>query len=145
MDVPRSLRLLFVVHFAVDVVFAVPLLLAPELLMLPLGFSAIDPVSPRLVGAALLGIGVQSLRGRNDGVEAFRSMLALKVVWSASAILALMIGIARGAPPAAYAFLSVFLVFSALWTHYAVRLRQYARAAATPDDDDHNHDHDHGE
>lgn len=140
MQVPPALRAWFVVHFVVDTLVGVPLLLAPEALLGHLGWTAVDPASPRLVGAALLGIGIQSLRGRNDGFEAFRAMLGLKVVWASAAILALAIAIARGAPSAAYAALSIFLAFLGVWLHYAIRLRQLARLAARPDDDDHDDD-----
>ena len=136
MEIPAGLRAWFTAHFFVDVLLAAPLLLAPEALLPRLGFTAFDPVSPRLVGAALLGIGLQSLRGRNDGVAAYRAMLGLKVIWSAAAIVGLLIAIARGAPPATFLFLSLFLVFAGVWVHYAVRLRQFARAGHDDDSDD---------
>ncbi|HEU4368157.1 MAG TPA: hypothetical protein VFV05_08035, partial [Methylomirabilota bacterium] len=61
----------------------------------------VDPVATRLVGAALVAIGGQSLIGRDDDVAAFRAMLNLKILWSLSAV---------GA-------------FSSLWIAYRVRLR----------------------
>ncbi len=141
MEVPASLRAWFVVHFIVDVAIALPLLVLPEEFLPRLGWTTVDPVSPRLVAAALMGIGIQSWRGRNDGVDAYRAMLALKVVWSATAIVGLMIAIARGAPPAAFLFLAVFLGFCGIWSHYAIRFRQHAQAdvrgtLSDSDDDD---------
>ena len=50
--VPDSLRFWFVVHFAVDIVFALPLLLVAEWLMPSLGWRCVDPINSRLVGAA---------------------------------------------------------------------------------------------
>ena len=67
--VPGSLRLWFVVHFAVDLVFALPLLLIPEWLMPLLGWSCVDPITSRLVGAALMGIGGASLLERKASAE----------------------------------------------------------------------------
>ena len=95
------------VHFAFDVVFAVPLLLAPEWLLPRLGWLFVDPVTSRLVGAALMGIGVQSLLGRNAGIETFRAMLNLKIIWSASATFGLGLALLRGGPPVAGLFLLV--------------------------------------
>ena len=135
LEVPATLRLWFLVHFVVDVVAAVPLLVAPEELLPRLGWTAVDPVSARLVGAALMAIGVQSWRTRNAGAVVYRAMLGLKVIWSATAILGLSLAIARGAPPLTFLFLSIFLVFCGVWLHHAIRFRQLARAPADPPDD----------
>lgn len=129
MAVPPSLRLWFVVHFVVDLLFALPLLLAPAQLLGPLGWTCVDGTTARLVGAALLAIGTQSLLGRNAGIETFTAMLNLKVIWSMAAALGLAISIAEGAPPAAWAFLSLFIAFCGVWTHHRIRLRQWSRLA----------------
>ena len=126
MDVPRTLRSWFVVDALVDVVAAVPLLAAPELVLPRLGWACVDPVSARLVGAALLAIGGQSFLGRDAGVETYRAMLRLKVIWSLTAAAALFVGIGSGAPPAAWALLSIFIGFAGIWVHHAIRFRQLA-------------------
>ncbi|MES1207356.1 MAG: hypothetical protein ABUS79_15570 [Pseudomonadota bacterium] len=136
MEIPASLRAWFVVHSLVDIAVAVPLLLAPEALLPRFGWQSVDPVASRLVAAALLAIGVQSWRGRNDGAAAYRAMLALKVVWSAAAIVALTIAIGRGAPPLTFGFLAMFLGFCGVWTYYAIRLRQLAQASDDPPEQD---------
>ncbi|MCH8025080.1 MAG: hypothetical protein IIB43_10295 [Candidatus Marinimicrobia bacterium] len=120
--VPLALRNWFVVHFALDVVFAVPLLLAPEWLLPRLGWLFVDPVTSRLVGAALMGIGVQSLLGRNAGIETFRAMLNLKIIWSASATFGLGLALLKGGPPVAGLFLMVFMAFMGLWVYYRLRV-----------------------
>src|SRR5437764_498446 len=112
MDIPASLRTWFVVHFAVDVAAALPLLFAPTQVLGLLGWTCVDPVATRLCGAALLGIGIASLTTHRHGACAYRAMLSLKVVWSLAAIFALLAGIAGGAPPATWAFLSIFIAFS---------------------------------
>ncbi len=122
--VPLSLRRWFVVHFALDVAIAVPLLLAPEWLLPRLGWLFVDPVTSRLVGAALMGIGLESLLGRNAGVEAFRAMLNLKIIWSASAILGLGLGLWKGGPPVAGLFMVVFAVFLGIWVYYRLQLKE---------------------
>ena len=134
MDVPASLRTWFIAHFAVDVAVGLPLLIAPTHVLGLLHWSPIDPVASRLVGAALLAIGVASLGTHRHGAAAYRAMLRLKVVWSLAAIFSLFAGIAQGAPPAAWAFLAIFIAFSGIWMSYAVRLRQIANAPADLDE-----------
>jgi len=133
MQVPAALRTWFVVHAAVDVIAAVPLLIAPDLALRALGWSCVDPAATRLVGAALLAIGGQSFLTRNAGVETYRALLGLKVIWSLAAALGLLIAVGNGAPPAAWAFLSIFIAFAGVWTNHAIRFRQLSRAR---DDDD---------
>jgi len=62
-------------------------------------------------------------------------MLALKLVWSVSAIVALALAITRGAPSAAFVLLSIFLVFCGVWSHHAIRFRQLDRAPLDSADD----------
>ena len=121
--IPKGLRLWFVVHFAVDILFAVPLLCAPAALLTFLGWTTIDPLASRLVGAALMAIGLESLLGRNGTAESFRTMLNLKIIWSLSAITGIALSIAQGAPAVAWGFLAIFSMFSALWIIYRIRLR----------------------
>jgi hypothetical protein len=128
MDIPASLRRWFVFHFVADILFAVPLIVAPEAFLSALGWSTVDPVSARLVGAALVGIGTQSLIGRNEGVDAFRAMLNLKLLWSSAAILGLLLSIGGGAPPFAWGILATFIAFFGVWFYYRVRIKQFAGA-----------------
>jgi hypothetical protein len=136
MEVPASLRLWFVVHAAVDLLAGVPLLLAPTFVLGKLGWSYVDPAATRLVGAALLAIGGQSWLMRDGSIEVYRVMLGLKVIWSLAASLGLLLAVGAGAPPAAWAFLCVFIVFAGVWVHHAIRFRQLSRAPADSDDDD---------
>ena len=81
------------------------------------------PFAARLFAAALLGIGIESLLGRNTSVEAYRAMLNLKIIFSGSAILGILITMSAGGPPLAWLFLGVFVVFCAVWVTYRLRLR----------------------
>ncbi len=78
--VPDRLRFWFVVHFIVDMLFAIPLFVAPEWLLILFGWDRVDPLTSRLVAAALFGIGIESFLGRGAGIEAFRGMLNLKLI-----------------------------------------------------------------
>lgn len=125
-DVPAALRTWFVIHCIADVVFAVPLLVAPVSFGALLGAGPIDPLTARLVGAALIGIGVESFLGRNATRASFHTMLRLKVMWSATASLGLVVTIAEGRGPVAWLLLAIFGGFCALWTTWWLRLRPRA-------------------
>jgi hypothetical protein len=120
--VPKSLRRWFVVHFAADMLFAIPLLVAPRFTLELFGWQTVDPVTTRLVAAALFGIGIQSLLGRNEPRAAFLGMLNLKIIWSMTAVLGFAIGLITGAPFGVWIFLGVFTAFSALWWYYRIAL-----------------------
>ena len=122
-DVPKSLRVWFVIHFVLDIIIAIPMLLVPELLLPLIGWSVVDPITSRLVGAALLGIGVESLLGRNASRDVFKAMLNLKILWASGAILGIGLGLVAGGPPIAWLFLAIFIGFLGLWAYYRVKLR----------------------
>ena len=121
--VPNGLRSWFVIHFVADILFAIPLLLFPQALLNLLSWQTYDPIMTRLVGAALMGIGVESLLGRNANADTFRAMLNLKVIWASSALIAIGIGIAEGAASTAWLFLAIFFVFWCVWVYYRITLR----------------------
>ncbi|MFN2235304.1 MAG: hypothetical protein ACK2U1_13840 [Anaerolineales bacterium] len=122
--VPQSLRFWFVIHFVVDFIFAIPLMIAPVWLLTLFGFETADPFMARLVGAALLGIGGESLLGWNGTIEAFRAMLNLKIIWSLAAVAAVILTLViAGGPLIAYAILLLFAAFGALWMYYRFLLR----------------------
>ena len=122
--VPQSLRFWFVIHFVFDFVLGVPLLVAPVWFLTLFGFENPDPFTARLVGAALLGIGGESLLGWNGPIEAFRAMLNLKIIWSQAAILGIILTlIFNGGPLMTYVVLLLFAVFGGLWIYYRFLLR----------------------
>ena len=122
-EVPNNLRIWFVIHFYADMLFGIPLLLFPELVMPLLGWDAIDPISTRVVGAALMGIGIESYLGRNASLEVFKAMLNLKVIWSSSAILGIGLGIWQGGARAGWLFLAIFVIFWFVWAYYWRKLK----------------------
>jgi len=127
-DVPDALRTWFVIHFVVDLVVGVPLLIAPAAVLGAFGWSPLDPGATRLVAAALLAIGLSSYRVRGEGIEVFRAFLSLKIIWSLLAIFALFAAIGGGAPSVAWVFLFTFLIFLGVWTHYAIVFRRLLSA-----------------
>jgi hypothetical protein len=102
--------------------FAVPLLIVPVQMLTLLGWTTVDPFATRLVAAALFGIGIESLLGRNASADAFKGMLNLKIIWSISAILGMVLSLLQGAAPAGWLFVGIFAAFSCVWIYYRVRL-----------------------
>ncbi len=121
--IPNGLRTWFVIHFVADMLFGIPLLFFPHLLLPLLGWTTYDPLTSRLVGAALMGIGLESLLGRNASAETFRAMLNLKIIWASSAIFAILAALFEGSPPVSWAFLGIFIVFWGVWVYYRMKLK----------------------
>jgi len=119
---PRGLRTAFVVHFVADVLFALPLFFAPRAFLTLLGWHEVDPLATRLVAAALFGIGIESLLGRNAAPETFKAMLNMKIIWSATATIGLVWSQLQGGPTLGWAFVGIFAVFHAVWLRYRLLL-----------------------
>lgn len=111
------------IHFAVDWLTGLPLLLFPGPVLGIFGWHPLDPTATRLFAAALLGIGGQSFLGRNGDISEFRAMLNLKLIWSGAASAGLAISIAQGAPWLASLALGVFVAFFGLWAYYRRAIR----------------------
>ncbi len=123
--IPKSLRTWFVVHFILDFAFGIPLLFAPDAFLAFFGWQGIDPIATRLVGAALMGIGGESWIGRNAGLEAYRGMLNLKIIWSATATLGVLATmLTTNGPWGGWLIVVIFAPFCALWTYYRIRLNK---------------------
>ena len=129
--VPPSLRTWFVVHFWADILFAVPLFLAPRQCLSLLGWPAVDPIATRLVAAALFGIGIQSLLGRGEDAPTFRALLNLKIIWSAAATVGIVWSQLEGGPPLGWALAGIFAAFNVLWIRYRLLLGEVGAKGAT--------------
>ncbi|MCP4540516.1 MAG: hypothetical protein GY832_25550 [Chloroflexi bacterium] len=122
--VPKSLRIWFVVHFIMDILFAVPLFVAPKFVLSLFGWTTIDPFATRLVAAALMGIGIESLLGRNADADTYRAMLNLKIIWAGAAILGMGITLVTGGPAMGWLALAIFGIFILVWIRYRLLLHQ---------------------
>jgi hypothetical protein len=129
--VPKTLKVLFVVHFFADISFAVPLLVAPEYFLRVLGWTTVDPFAARLVAAALFGIGAESLLSRNAPSSSYRSMLSLKIIWSSMAIVGMLVTVIQYPGfrnMVSAALIAVFAVFNLIWSYWKVRLARQEEA-----------------
>ena len=115
---PKSLRLWFIIHFIVDLVAAVPLFFIPHVALTMIGLPHGEPLLARLIAAAFFAIGTTSLIMRDGGVESYRSLLNLKIIWSSLALIGISWSLYEGAPPAAWSAFGIFLVFWGVWVYY---------------------------
>lgn len=124
--VPEALRTWFVIHFVVDLLFALPLMIAPQWMLSLVGWQTIDPFTARLASAALFGIGIESFLVRNAEVGTFKSMLKLKIIWSFAALVGIALSLiegAQGKPWFAWAILIIFAAFNLIWIYWRKRLQ----------------------
>lgn len=124
--VPPALRTWFVIHFAIDLIVAIPLFFAPREVLGLLGWIEIDPFAARLAAAALLGIGLESFFGRNARSEAFRGMLQLKMIWSGFATIGLVWSTLEGNlkyPIIGWLLAATFAAFHVLWWYWLFRIK----------------------
>ncbi|MFU8804026.1 MAG: hypothetical protein ACNA8W_09485 [Bradymonadaceae bacterium] len=77
----------------------------------------------------MVGIGVESLLGRNQTVESFKTMLRLKILWSGTATLGLLASMFQGAPVMGWGFVAIFAGFHGLWVYWFLQLRSEPQAA----------------
>ena len=121
--VPKSLRTWFHIHFVADYIFAIPLMIAPVWTMQLLGFPVVDPYTTRLVAAALFGVGGVSYLLNDKGLETYRTLLTLKIVWSWAAIVGLILTLQSQPVFMAYVILGLFVVFSGIWSYYYHKIK----------------------
>jgi len=123
--VPKSLKNWFIIHCVVDLFFAIPLFLFPETFVNLLQWEFFDPLTTRLVAAALFGIGIESYLSRNAGLDKYLGMLRLKIIWSSFAFIGILWS-AIQAPNLsliAYLLAGVFLAFNFLWWYWYTKLK----------------------
>lgn len=122
--ITKSLRTWFVIHFFVDMLFALPLMFSPEWTLNLIGLNPADTLAPRIVGAALIAIGGNSLLMANKKLEHYQTMLNLKVIWSSGAILAIILEIAQKPKPVLWPLLGTFIFFTFVWHWYRIKLNK---------------------
>lgn len=122
--ISKSLRNWFLIHFAVDMIVAIPLMVAPEFILELFGFQNIEIITARLVAAALLAVGGTSLWMHRGSVESFVVMLKLKLLWSGFAMSGIIWSIFNGSPSVAWFVFGIFAVFFVVWLWYFVKLNR---------------------
>jgi len=80
----KLLKLLFLVHFFVAVIFGLVFTVAVEYYVSLTGWPYLDPVSGRVLGAVFLGLAVSSLLAwKETKWEHVKIIVQMEIVWSA--------------------------------------------------------------
>ena len=123
--VPPALRTAFIVHFAVDMIVGIPLLVFSTGALDWLGWVGSDPLFVRLFAAALLAIGLESFLGRDATVGVYTHMLNLKIAWSLWAWVAILVSLVQSSDYRSipvWTGLFIFLGFHILWVYWRIAL-----------------------
>lgn len=129
--IPSALRVSFIIHFVADLLFAVPLFVAPKWTLTLLGWQVVDPFTTRIAAAALFGVGIESFLGRDAPLAVYRGMLNLKIIWSLACVLGIGLSLLQGAqarPPMAWGFLLIFVVFHGVWVYWRLVVTRLSRS-----------------
>jgi len=119
--IPKSLKYWFLVHFFIDIIVGIPLLFFPTTISSFLNIEIIQTLPLRLVGAALIGIGSTSLIKKEGNVESYKSLLILKIIWSLSAIIAVLLSLSIPTPLYMWVILLTFVIFNIVWVYYYLK------------------------
>ncbi len=116
--VTKNLRRWFVAHFFIDMMFAIPLLLFPAWFLSIVGLEQENLILARFVGSALLAIGGVSLIMHKKDEAAYSAMLQLKLLWSGTVSIAIVLSFADIKAFLAWILLAIFVVFFFVWGYY---------------------------
>ena len=97
----------------------------PKTFLELLGWPYFDPLTCRIVAAALIGIGLESYLGRNAPIESYRGMLRLKIIWSLTATVGILIAMfsIEERPFIGWLLALFFAAFNLLWVFWWMKLR----------------------
>lgn len=124
-SVSQRLQIVFLVHFAIALVFGLLLFIIPGRFLLLVRWQPIDPVITRLFGATMLAMALGDwLCHRATDWEAIAVLLQVQI-WAA--VLG-AIGVLRHllfvrTPAFAWVFAVLLVVYAAVWTYSFVRYR----------------------
>jgi len=118
--VPIALKKWFIAHFWIDILFAIPLFFFPKYFLELLEWQSFDPVTTRIVAAALFGIGIESYLGRNKNQVGYKGMLRLKIIWSFFASVGILISLQEITQPPIMGWMIfvIFVAFHIVWIYW---------------------------
>ena len=118
------LKKIFIIHAVIDILFAAMIFLNPNALLLLLGFTYSDPLSPRIVAAALCGIGGGFLCIKNKKMEHYFALLPTKIIWSFLCFLVLLFFYIKKQNFFVLGIFLIFFLFFVLWVSLFVKIKK---------------------
>jgi hypothetical protein len=122
-QIPKRLKVTFLVHMILAVIFGAGFLLVPEMVTGMLGARAMEPSTFRLVGAAMLAFGASSwLAYRQTLWDRVKIVVQIEIVWTVLGVLATLWGLMFEGLPAAD-WMNVFILgaFALAFTYFYSR------------------------
>ena len=122
-EISRGLRITFLIHFILAVIFGLIFLLIPGLWGKLTGWSVQEPVIYRLMGAAMLGFGTSSwFSYRETAWEKVKIVVQMEIVWPILGTLVFLWGmIFAGLPVIGWLYTVIFAGFSIAFTVFYCR------------------------
>ena len=120
--VPKSLRIWFLIYFAISISFGISLIAFPRVMMNFFNFYGPTALA-RMVGAALFAIGGISLLSCKEKKESYNTILTFNIIWSIAAITALLCSIFSGETIKLWFAVGTFFIFFLIWVYYKSKLK----------------------
>ena len=122
-QIPKGLKITFLVHFIMAVIFGAGFLLIPEMVTGMLGARAMEPSTFRLVGAAMLAFGTSSwLAYRQTLWDRVKIVVQVEIVWTLLGVLDMLWGLTfEGLPAADWTNVLILGAFAIAFTYFYSR------------------------
>jgi hypothetical protein len=122
-QIPNGLKITFLVHFIMALIFGAGFLLVPEMLTGMLGARALEPSTFRLVGAAMLAFAASSwLAYRQTLWDRVKIVVQIEIVWTVLGVLATLWGLMfEGLPAADWMNVLILGAFALAFTYFYSR------------------------
>jgi hypothetical protein len=124
-NITKSLKVWFIIHFIVYTIFGILLIFDPKWPLNLFGIPIVSTLTPRLLGAAFFAIGSISIIVKNDGEDVYRAILTFKMLWSSSAMMAVLFYILEGGNTSSWFIFAALLMSNCIWTYYRIKLNQF--------------------
>jgi hypothetical protein len=122
-QIPYGLKITFLVHFVVAVIFGLVFLLIPEMFGGMMGAPIKEPSTFRLVGAALIAFAASSWFAYRETVwERVKIVVQMEIVWTVLGVLATLWGLMfEGLPAADWMNVLILGAFALAFTYFYSR------------------------
>jgi uncharacterized protein YjeT (DUF2065 family) len=122
-EISHGLKITFLVHFVVAVVFGLVFLLIPEMLLRMMGALIREPSTFRLLGAALIAFAASSWFAYRETVwQRVKIVVQMEIVWTVLGVLATLWGLMfEGVPAAEWTNVLILGAFAVAFTYFYSR------------------------
>jgi len=119
-SISQGLQTAFLIHFAISLIFGLPLLIIPGRSLLLMDWWPIDPVISRLLGAALLAMALGDwLCYQATEWEVIEVLLQFHIVFTVLGAIGLLRHLLFVTTPAfAWVCLVILVIFAAVWIYF---------------------------